>query len=419
MLHDHPHRQAILEEVHARPIIIIPESCRLRRLVYLPESAYAGISPLASQLRQWCAQNDLPQPQKRTRQHSFVPQNNDVHQAVWEFHNEFITVTWTSDLSDNTTHPHGIGLEVIEDHLKLVCATRIDVLAEKMVPQRVIDTFKISSLCHASVEDHKGEIATDFIEDNDGFVRFEFAAAALNPLRRSILARRLFELESYSKLALLGLPPVREAADELMTLEAAISAAIREVPDIGGIDLARAAIASLNTLSLQTAALTDRLDYRIAASQAYGQIVEDRLSALRDAPTGIGSSVSVYISNRVQPAIRTLKATEKRLSRAAERIERTAMMLNARNGLELEFQNREILETISKTSRSQFRLQQTVEGLSVIAITYYLVGILSYALSAPLHALEWNKEWVMAGITPAALLIVWMTSRRFWARHGE
>jgi uncharacterized membrane-anchored protein len=113
--------------------------------------------------------------------------------------------------------------------------------------------------------------------------------------------------------------------------------------------------------------------------------------------------------------MRTIRATERRLDDAARRIERTVMMLNARNGLELEVQNSEILGTISRTAKSQFRLQQTVEGLSVIAITYYLVGIIGYALDAPLHAMEWSKSWVMAGITPLALIGVWFASRRLWS----
>ena len=85
---------------------------------------------------------------------------------------------------------------------------------------------------------------------------------------------------------------------------------------------------------------------------------------LGDQGIGTGSNLSVYLENRVSPALRTLAATEKRLQSATRRIERAAMMLNARNGLDLEIQNSEILGTISKTARSQFRLQQTVEGLS-------------------------------------------------------
>ena len=92
------------------------------------------------------------------------------------------------------------------------------------------------------------------------------------------------------------------------------------------------------------------------------------------------------------------------------------MMLNARNGLELEFQNREILQTISKTSESQYRLQQTVEGLSIIAITYYLVGILAYTLTGPIYAMHWSKEWTLSVITPLAFLLVWVLSRKFWGR---
>lgn len=415
-MHDHADRQAILEEVHARPVVVVPKQCRLWRIAFLPDTANASIAPVLARLQAWCANHGHPVPPDHTRQHTFAPTGaGGGHLVTWEFHNEFVTVTWSADRGNTDPHPGNIGLELVDD-IARVAAARIDITTDLALPERMTSTFNPSSLCHVTVEGGAAAIATDFIDDSDSYVRFEFAAGNLTELRRSILARRLLEIECYSKLALLGLPPVRAAAPELGDLEAAISDCIRQLPEISGLAPARAAIDRLNQLSLRTAALADRLSYRIAASRAYGQIVTDRLRALDDRSTGVGSNISVYLENRIVPAVRTLVAFDKRLTAAAERIERTAMMLNARNGLELEMQNGEILSTILKTARSQFRLQQTVEGLSVIAITYYLIGILGYALAAPLHALEWNKDWMMSALTPIALILVWWGSRRLWGR---
>ena len=417
-MRDHQDRTAIRDEVHARPIVLVPETCRLRRLVFLPEAGQPRVGEVFSALIAWCEARGVAVPAAHTRQHTFARLKHPAFAVTFEFHNEFVTVSWTAEADDATGFPDDIGLDLVEN-LSLVSAVAIDILGDPGVPEDVLRGFNSASLCHVGIEDGRAEIATDLVEDENGFVHFDFAARELSPLRRSIIARRLLEVETYSKLTLLGLPPVRAAGSELNALEAEISDMLSSLPEIDDVGEARTAIAALNGLAQRVAVINDRLNYRVAASQAYGQIVSDRLRTLHDQSTGKGSNISVYVENRVGPALRTLAATEKRLQSAGRRIERAAVMLNARNGLELELQNSQILGTISRTARSQYRLQQTVEGLSVIAITYYLVGILGYTLAGPIHALHWDKEWVMAALTPLALLVVWISSRLVWGRHHK
>lgn len=415
MFTPHPYRQDILAEMHARPVVLIPTTCRLRRLVFIPRPNGPGLGQVFERLQNWCTEKNLPAPDEKMRQHSYEAGDYGV---TWEQHTEFVTLTWSAGLQDKNPAPEGIGLTIV-DGLDLVCAARIDIIDNKTIPQRLLPGFNLPSLRHVFVEDGKGQVMTDFVEDKDGFVRFEFAAGSLSDLRRAIVARRLLEMESYSKMALLGLPLVRDAGGELTALEHAIAALIRKLPGIVDLEAAREAMDELNLLSLQVAALSERLNYRIAASQAYGSIVEQRLENLHEQPAVNGSSLNSFVLNRVGPAIRTMVATEKRLLTAADKIERTVLMLNTRNGLELEIQNSEILNNISQTAKSQFRLQKTVEGLSAIAITYYLLGIIGYALTGPLYALHWSKEWTLSLLAPLVFLLVYLASRRFWRKPGE
>ncbi|MBU1174747.1 MAG: DUF3422 domain-containing protein [Alphaproteobacteria bacterium] len=417
-MRDHEHRGAIREEVHARPVVMVPEPARLRRLVFLPGPGDPGVGAIQAMLASWCGRMGLDVPEPHVRQHSFARRGTEGCSVTFEFHNEFVTLTWSSSPGEAEAFPKDIGLELVAD-LPLVAAVVIDLLAEAALPAAALSHFNPASLCHVGIEGGAAQIATDLVEDGDGFVRFFLAGRNLTPLRRSIIARRLLEVETYSKLTLLGLPPVRAAGGELTALEAEISQILARLPEIDEVGEAQDAIKGLNGLAQRVAVVNDRLNYRVAASQAYGQIVSDRLRVLHDEATGNGSNISAYVDNRVGPALRTLAATEKRLLNAGRRIERAAMMLNARNGLELEMQNSTILKTISRTARSQYRLQRTVEGLSVIAITYYLVGILGYALSGPIHALGWDKEWVMAAVTPLALVAVFVASRFLWRGHKE
>lgn len=418
MLHDHPHRAAIREEVHARPVVLVPESCRLRRLVFLPEPSQPRVADILAALTAWCTEKGVPAPETHTRQHSFARSGTGGFNVTFELHNEFVTLTWSAPPDDADTAPADIGLDIVSD-LSLVSATLIDITDEANVPARTLETSNLPSLCHVRIDAGRADIATDLVEDADGFVHYELAAKSLTALRRSIIARRLLEIETYSKLALLGLPPVRAVGPDLAAIEAEVSELLNSLPEIDEVGEARTAITALNALAQRVMVLNDRLNYRIAASQAYGEIVSDRLHTLSDQATETGSNLSIYLENRVGPALRTLAATEKRVQSATRRIERAAMMLNARNGLELEIQNSQILQTISKTARSQFRLQQTVEGLSVIAITYYLVAVLGYAFAGPIETLEWDKAWFTAVLTPIAFLAVLIASRFLWRGHAK
>ena len=63
------------------------------------------------------------------------------------------------------------------------------------------------------------------------------------------------------------------------------------------------------------------------------------------------------------------------------------------------------------------RLQQTVEGLSVAALTYYLVGLVGYAVR-PLNQI-WpglNTEWLVAASIPILGFVVWRSVARLRRR---
>ena len=96
---------------------------------------------------------------------------------------------------------------------------------------------------------------------------------------------------------------------------------------------------------------------------------------------------------------------------------RTTDMLDARIGLDIQVQNQGILAAISETSNNQFRLQTTVEGLSTIAIAYYLLGVLSYILQGVESIGGPHKTIVLAALVPIVVGAVWMGVRRIRMQH--
>ena len=186
-LTQHPYRQAIMDEVHARPIDIIAGPCRLRRLVFVMPSISGAMMRVFDAFAAFCAEAGHAAPSATTRQHSF---NTLSHHVTWEFHTEFVTVTWRSTLDDWENWPEDMGLAAMGDS-RLIGAMRIDVTADATIPERLVPGFNLPSLCLADIESGNGQVATDFVPDADRFTRFELAGGRLTPLRRSIVVRRL------------------------------------------------------------------------------------------------------------------------------------------------------------------------------------------------------------------------------------
>ena len=414
-LHTHPDRQAIMAELHARPVDIIEDVTRVRRAVFVLPQDKMAMEALIGRFRAFCAKVALPDPSSDERQFTFTV---GARVVTWEFHNEFVTITWRAPPDDWENWPADIGLDILGESALLIAGSRIDVIAAATVPDRLLPQFNLSSLCVTTVEDGIAQVVSDFVADEDGFTRFEFAAGGLTPLRRSVLVRRLLEVDTYRSMALLGLPLARRVGPDLAATETALSQLIERLPNATDTARIQEALDALHQLSVRSSQLSEQLGYRFAAARAYGDILRARLDSLREGPTRYGSSIGRYLRNRVDPALNTCAAMEKRLGTLTEKIERSIELLNVRIGLDLQIQNQTVLETIAQTGQSQFRLQRTVEGLSVIAISYYALGILGYLLGGPVEMLALDKAVTLSLAAPLAVVVVWFFVRAIRRGHG-
>jgi uncharacterized membrane-anchored protein len=118
------------------------------------------------------------------------------------------------------------------------------------------------------------------------------------------------------------------------------------------------------------------------------------------------------------PAIRTCNATEERQANLSRKLARAAQLLRTRVDVEVEQQNRDLLRSMNARTRMQLRLQATVEGLSVAAISYYVVGLFGYIVKGA-HDAGWpvDPSIAMAGFVPIAVLLIWWIVRRVRTRH--
>ncbi|MCD7058980.1 DUF3422 family protein [Pelagibacterium xiamenense] len=403
----HPDRDAALSELHARPLQLVDAGIRVRRIVLAVAPVAGAMQAAIERFRDFAAPLGIDCGHHGARQYSFETEERHV---TWEFHTEFITVTWRASLADNENWPDDVGLDALGG-ARLVGATRVDLIEAATLPGPLLATFRPESLCAAAVEAGKAQVATDFVPDADGFTRFEFASGGLSAFRRSITLRRLLEIETYRTMALLALPLARTTAPSLRAVETDLAGLIEGLSDATTPEQIQERLAGLHALSVRSGQISEKLGYRFAAAEAYGEILRMRLAKLREVALGQGSSLTTFIGNRVEPALATCEALNKRIAVLSAKIERGIELLNLRIGLDMQIQNTKVLETIAETAKSQFRLQRTVEGLSTIAITYYLLGIIGYALAGPLSMLDWDKTLTLSIAAPFALLGVWLAMR--------
>jgi uncharacterized membrane-anchored protein len=408
---EHAYRRLIDAETHARPVPPMTAPLRIRRLAFMSADGGADLRALHAQMAGLAGV--VAEGPTWARQLEF---ERDGHHVTWELHSEFATFTWTAAADDWVAHPAGIGLEY-HDNLQLVFATRIDLMPTEAIGSPALEGFNPLSLCYSTIFDDTAEVATDFHLDRDGFTRFEVAARQMSPLRQGVLVRRLLEIETYRTMALIGLPLAREMGAEVGGYERRLAQIMQTIGRGETLADHQQTLAALHRLSSEVGQTVEETSFRFAATQAYGEVLAERLHRLREQAIGEFTTIERFLNNRAQPALATCRAMEKRLLALTEKVQRSIELLDARISLSIQSQNQSVLDTISRTSASQFRLQQTVEGLSIIAISYYALGILGYVFEGLHDVLPYPKGTMLGLSAPLVVLLVFLAIHRIRKAH--
>jgi len=265
-----------------------------------------------------------------------------------------------------------------------------------------------------------GEIWTDFLIQADGFSRFVVRDIDLRDMQGGRLVQRILEIETYRMMALLGLPHAQQAAPALNAIEndlAALTAAM-----VDGDQSADDAVAHsddeqilhrITGLAARIEKMSLQNSYRFSASQAYFRLVKARIDELRESRADGVPTIGEFMERRLAPAMDTCASVARRQEALAERIAHTNDLLRTRIGIVQEQQNRQILESMNARAAQQLRLQQSVEGLSVAAISYYMVGLFGHIGTALKEAgVPINPEIASGVMVPVFAVLVWLGLRR-------
>jgi len=424
---DHALRALLHNEVHARPTARI----RLPALVVYVAVLNEGVSREAESehLRRLPGQEHLGA-EKLTG--NFLRLRFATHTVKWERHTEFTRYSIVQHLPEDAylgANQPDLLTELVVPRAWLAGIPGRTIAAVQLAmthgdPSKPEETLALARQWFgdgpvvASMMGTNGHswAVSDFMIRADGFERMLVVApSGMSPERAGRISQRLLELETYRLMALRGLPVAKQLGPELGGAE-------HQLLDITGRLEGKQTsdeelLDQLVSLASRVERATAEHDFRFSATRAYDALVAQRLTELRERPISGTQTIGEFMRKRLSPAIATVAATSQRLDSLAERISRTSGLLRTRVDIATEEQNRQLLEKLTRGQELQLRMQTTVEGLSIAAITYYVISLLLYAAKAAKAAgAPINPEMAVGAAVPLVLWGVWRMTQRI--RHA-
>ena len=414
----HPLRAAVLGEVHARPFTPLEAPRRILHFAFdtMGEAARADHAALAD----FCARRDLEPLKPGAKHHRLTLGGATLR---WEQHSEFTTYTWELPAPGGAPfHPSAASLAAPMAGLPqpgpLLVALDLHLVADDESAIAIDRLFDRASLVAADNTEGDACFATDFQIDASGFVRILVIDRGLTPERAGALVQRIIELETYRTLALLGLPEAQRLAPSINRIEKRLAEVTDEMRRTEKLVDNNRLLDELTELAAELEAGAAASLFRFGASRAYNAIVQLRLQTIGERKVDHLPTWSSFLARRMQPAMRTCITTEERQTDLSEKLARAANLLRTRVDVELEQQNRDLLKSMNARTRLQLRLQTTVEGLSVAAVSYYVVGLFGYLMKG-LHdrGVPIDETLASALFVPVAVLVIWLVVRRIRKKH--
>lgn len=438
---DHPNRIALHNEIHARPPEAMSAPLAISHVVMLTD----GDDKLASRAHFSALLRDhhLPALDERV---SHARHTVGAARVRWEQHTEFVSWTFAralppdarlarQDASDAATAIEALprdwiaalpGQRLVALHLWALPDTGADdasslpdnasTVADAVLREQLAPWLQEDTLVGAWVADGRCRAFTDFAIHADGFSRSLLLVGATTPRGMGRLVQRMLEVETYRMAALMGLPAAHRAMTELGHAErelAALATAIRRAERHDE----PALLDRLTHLAGQIETQYAELHSRFSASAAYFALVDKRIDDLNESRISGLQTFREFMDRRLTPARNTCEWAVRRQDGLSQRVSRMSNLLRTRVEITQQQNSEALLKAMNERQDLQLKLQSTVEGLSVAAITYYIVGLISY-LAKGAQKLGWpfSPESTAAAAIPVVGLAVWWSIRQLHRR---
>ena len=421
---NHPERLVLADEVHARP----PEPLDLpARATYLAVLVDADERERERQhVARLCARYGVAEPAAGVNQFS-APIG--PLRLKWERHGEFSGYTFFArgaspapftEPASSLLPPGWLeaipGLTMVGAHGKLVASA-----GAAPDPQRLAaEYFEGNIVVGAAIGEGAGFAFTDFRLHDDGCSRFVLLSGGADgergftPRQAGRMMQRLFEIEAYRTLALLALPIARRQAPRIVAVEKSLAELTDGIAREDGQE--EALLHELTRLAAEVESGLAASQFRFGATRAYAELVHTRIAELREQRLPGIQTIEEFMARRFAPAVATCTTVSQRLHDLSERVAQASSLLATRVGIARERQNQALLASMDRRAQLQLRLQQTVEGLSVAAIVYYVAGLVGHvAKGAKAAGLHIDPELTVGLALPVIAVAAFLVIRR--ARH--
>lgn len=380
---DHAQRLILNDEVHARPYAQIeaPE-----QIAFVALLAADGGAAATAALARLFERMDRPPPPLDA---PYVAADFGAFRLQWERHTEFTSYTFFQRGGFDVPFAVSAFDVVPADWLaalpgEIIVATQVAVAtAPALLPAvwEIAHSFGGNPIVGSAVASGAASVFTDFRIHADRMNRFLLLDRGLGRYQTGRVVQRLIELETYRMMALLALPVAHRVGSATTAAERDLSALTQRMAGAGAEDEPQL----LNELTRLAAAVESSVsasNYRFGAARAYYEITRNRTRELREERIPGLQTIGEFMERRLAPAMNTCESVARRQDALSARIARSSDLLRTRVEIEREQQNLEVLAQMNRRAKLQLRLQQTVEGLSVAAITYYAAGLIGYFAKA-------------------------------------
>ncbi|MEL7090823.1 MAG: DUF3422 domain-containing protein [Pseudomonadota bacterium] len=417
-IEDHPLRYALANELHARPFpSMAPPSSAIYIAFKQPEMAAnrdraLDLAHLHALLDRYGAAH--PQP-GATHYYGRIGK----HWLKWEQHTEFVTYTLFSDSVAERPFEAAAFEPFPSDWLQEAPGQRVTSIILRIeerpeqpeICKKLDKWFVPESLAVSAMLDDGAVAASDFRIDSNGHMRFAvFVSDGTGERRIGRIVQRLCEIETYKTMSMLGFARVRDQGPQLTALDTRLTTLVEEMSREGS--RAESTLQALLAISAELETLSAQSSFRFGATGAYEAIVTERIEALREMRYEGRQTFHEFMTRRYQPAMRTVRSSKEQMDNMSARAVRAANLLRTRVDVERSAQNQKLLESMDKRSDLQLRLQRTVEGLSVVAISYYAVSLSSYLLYPLEEPTGLSGNFLTALVTLPVVILVWAMIRR-------
>lgn len=424
---NHPKRFDLSNEVHARP----PE----------PVIAPVRISCIALTTNWPYKEEDREVVAELTKRYGATPPGPGAKhfsvdlkdfRLIWERHTEFTRYTFIASGGDESPFSPAAIEAAPEAWIEALPGQLIGAAHAALLKDRydkadagsiAADYFSNNALIGSKITGGAATALTDFKIHKDGFIRFLIFNSSMSPWHAGRIVQRLLEIETYRVMSLLALPVAQGLTAQLAGWEEEISTVTARMTQS---DHAEEPMLLDRLTRLQAAVEQAQAEsqFRFSAGEAYYALVRSRIEELREERIAGMQTFNEFVDRRLAPAMNTCASSAKRLHAISERVDRAAQLLSTRVDMSLEQQNQRVLASMDRRVELQLRLQQTVEGLSVAAITYYIVGVISYIATGVEHAgVAIDSKFITGLSAPVILVIVgvavWRARRKLEARERE